>query len=464
MSLNFGKGIHLNGAVDEGGGGGGDVTVNKDYTELSNKPSINGVTLIGNKTSADLGISTTGGGEDKYGIRGDYCSKYGIIDCPNGLMSSPVGTNSLVIAAGIRLLMPNKDNQTTLASQETYNIESANDFTLFYLDGSWFEANEVCWQVAEPNGTADATAWWNPEDNKWRFKSNDTGNVFREASGTPLADVYMQNGAVIRIEYAGYRLLNSQIFATQEYAAQKQDKTDSALTTTDKTVTGAINELKNLINFNSVSIASKQDSTDNALTTTNKTIVGAINEIKASGGSGEYTAPVTIYSIEDAPTLFSITTPSTTNSLDEHLITIQLPIKKDGHPYIFYINHFMRISTSQECKRRLTIYSCTQNATTTDFNTVATSRSYTSNFYIPAQKLIDNAGIFVFMYNPDEDYSGNENMTIRCIYSKDFITENNYGVDSYRVISLTLMAYQQLPIGSLETYSSGLVPPPPSNS
>lgn len=36
-----------------GGGGGG----TSDYSQLSNKPSINGSTLIGNKTSADLGLA-----------------------------------------------------------------------------------------------------------------------------------------------------------------------------------------------------------------------------------------------------------------------------------------------------------------------------------------------------------------------------------------------------------------------
>lgn len=41
-----------------GGGGGGGTT---NYNELENKPSINGVTLSGNKTSADLNISGGGG-------------------------------------------------------------------------------------------------------------------------------------------------------------------------------------------------------------------------------------------------------------------------------------------------------------------------------------------------------------------------------------------------------------------
>ena len=37
-----------------GGGGGG----SDSYSDLKNKPQINGTTLSGNKTSADLGIQT----------------------------------------------------------------------------------------------------------------------------------------------------------------------------------------------------------------------------------------------------------------------------------------------------------------------------------------------------------------------------------------------------------------------
>lgn len=42
-----------------GGGGGGGTT---NYSELSNKPQINGVTLDGNKTSEELHITSGGGG------------------------------------------------------------------------------------------------------------------------------------------------------------------------------------------------------------------------------------------------------------------------------------------------------------------------------------------------------------------------------------------------------------------
>ena len=40
--------------LSEGGGGGGGTS---DYPELTNKPQINGVTLLGNKTTSDLGIN-----------------------------------------------------------------------------------------------------------------------------------------------------------------------------------------------------------------------------------------------------------------------------------------------------------------------------------------------------------------------------------------------------------------------
>ena len=46
--------LELKEVIEQGGGGGGGTS---DYSQLSNKPSINGSTLIGNKTSADLGLA-----------------------------------------------------------------------------------------------------------------------------------------------------------------------------------------------------------------------------------------------------------------------------------------------------------------------------------------------------------------------------------------------------------------------
>lgn len=51
---------HLRGALSPRGGLNGQLSddiVHKDYEELTNKPSINGVTLIDDKSFEDLGMS-----------------------------------------------------------------------------------------------------------------------------------------------------------------------------------------------------------------------------------------------------------------------------------------------------------------------------------------------------------------------------------------------------------------------
>lgn len=49
---------YLDAILKKGGGGGG----TSDYTDLTNKPQINGVTLTGNKSTSDLGINAAGVG------------------------------------------------------------------------------------------------------------------------------------------------------------------------------------------------------------------------------------------------------------------------------------------------------------------------------------------------------------------------------------------------------------------
>lgn len=46
-----------------GSGGGGGTGGTSDYLDLDNKPLINGVMLVGNKTAEDLGLNTKGGAE-----------------------------------------------------------------------------------------------------------------------------------------------------------------------------------------------------------------------------------------------------------------------------------------------------------------------------------------------------------------------------------------------------------------
>ena len=97
----------INNALSGGGGGGGGTT---DYTELENKPSINSVTLSGNKTTSDLGIdevpevtsedngkvltATYSGGTGSFGWT---------TPASGGLQVETDGTNYWITVNGIRL-------------------------------------------------------------------------------------------------------------------------------------------------------------------------------------------------------------------------------------------------------------------------------------------------------------------------------------------------------------------------
>lgn len=198
-------------SIPEVGTGGVSGTTN--YIELINKPMINGVTLNGNKTTEELGIIS-----DTYGIKGDYCSRYGIISAQYGLITYTALDNEVIIKAGIQLIIPNKDTRTLIGSDIRYEIQSVTDVTLFYAEGNILEAEHVYYQTQEPpeDGQYSYIAWWNPKINKWSFKSNDTGNVWREADATPIADIHFTNENIVRVDHVGYRHLNTIMFATQD--------------------------------------------------------------------------------------------------------------------------------------------------------------------------------------------------------------------------------------------------------
>lgn len=205
-----------------GGGTGEGGTTN--FNELTNKPMINGVTLVGNKNTSDLNISYNDLIDlptritETYGIKGDYCSKYGIISAQYGLVDYETLSNEVTIKGGIQLIVPNKDTKILIASDIKYEVLSITDVTLFYVDGEILEADQVYYQTQEPleNGEFVYVAWWNPEINKWSFKSNDTGNIWRQADATPIADIHFTNENIVRIDHVGYRHLNTMQFATQD--------------------------------------------------------------------------------------------------------------------------------------------------------------------------------------------------------------------------------------------------------
>ena len=181
------------------------------------------VLKVGANGNVELGEVESGGEvtqvADVYGVRGDYAIHYGILDCPNGLIEHSALDKNITVSAGIVLQVAGKNTKTTIASPIEYIVQETGDIVLFYAEGSILEAGAVYYQEAEPsNGDVGYLAWFNPNKEAnpsqvWQFKSYDTGNVWREAPATPIANVNAGESNIINVDYMGYRILDDDILA-----------------------------------------------------------------------------------------------------------------------------------------------------------------------------------------------------------------------------------------------------------
>ena len=146
------------------------------------------------------------------GIKGDYCSTYGILAAPNGVLTA--NGMKLTLKAGLVLQCAGQEAKTTIASDTVHEVESTQDFDFFYADGAFYEATQVVYSRTEPeNGDTGILAWWNPDIKKWKFKSNAAGNVWAEAVATPVAHIHTDGTTITRIDHIGYRVLDDEVYA-----------------------------------------------------------------------------------------------------------------------------------------------------------------------------------------------------------------------------------------------------------
>lgn len=186
-------------------------TGNTQYELLSvlDKAVANGVASLDENAKVpvnqlpDTVINTT---DD--GIKGDYCSTYGILDSPNGVLTA--SGMKLTLKAGLVLQCAGQEAKTTIAGDTVHEVESTADFDLFYADGAFYEATQVVWSKTEPeNGDTGIVAWWNPDAGKWKFKSNAAGNVWATADkAARLAHIHTDGTTITRIDYIGTRVLD----------------------------------------------------------------------------------------------------------------------------------------------------------------------------------------------------------------------------------------------------------------
>lgn len=154
-------------------------------------------------------ISAGGSSADNNGLEGDYCSKYGIVDeTSSGLPTQGTG-NQIIIPAQLVMDVPGSPGLTTNSTKITHDLVSTTNCEIFLAEGTVIEATETYWQTTEPeDGQTGYLAWWNGTE--WKFKSNDTGNVWRAANAVRIAKCIFTDGTLTRLCFTGCRVLNKQ--------------------------------------------------------------------------------------------------------------------------------------------------------------------------------------------------------------------------------------------------------------
>lgn len=172
---------------------------------------------------ANVPVVKSSVGTDNNGIKGDYFATWGWMESSTrGLPTIVSGSNNITIPAGTILMCPGSDGYITISSDTTFENNLTGDFTLFYarnLDGTgagFIAATEVVWSDTEPepNGQTGFQAWKKSGSSNWQLRSNDSGNVWKEVVGGPIADVHYTDGNATRIDFDGYRQFNKQMYAT----------------------------------------------------------------------------------------------------------------------------------------------------------------------------------------------------------------------------------------------------------
>lgn len=253
-----------------------------DILDSSNLGSyVDGTTI----TYTNSKLSAVGGGAsdtEKYGLEGDYCSKYGIVDCPNGILAE--GTGQVTLKAGVVMQMTETDGLTTNASDMPHDITSTVDFDLFYTSGSLLEATQVVFSEQEPeDGATGVLAWYN--GTQWQFKSNDAGNVWKSAPAVRLAHIHITDGNITRIDYIGNRHLNKVIPVTTDTAQTITGiKTFPAYTKFNETIqfTGTLSRIQNAYG-NNLFLDDKSNNTIQLGEASRTTILS--NTVKDSSGN-----------------------------------------------------------------------------------------------------------------------------------------------------------------------------------
>ena len=121
-----------------GGGGGGETS---DYTQLTNKPQINNVTLTGNKSLSDIGAQPTINNDNKLAGSLSVLTGY-----EKASSAADLAATDTVNAAFGKIEKRVSDNETNISSLQGHFTFSANS-KMYYL------------QPEQPSNPSDGDIW-----------------------------------------------------------------------------------------------------------------------------------------------------------------------------------------------------------------------------------------------------------------------------------------------------------------
>lgn len=279
--------------ANSGGGGGGTT----DYDDLSNKPKIGGVTLSGNKSASDLGLATTtdlAGKQDTLTFDSvptdgstNPVESNGVYDALAGKQNVFTSGDYLEMANGVLNVTKNKGNDlysykfitTSTSDQPRVKIQR-------YINGV-FQSEETYNNdnVRVNPVTLDGlfTFTYGLDGYRWQY--------------TLLANSHQHNaGEVVKWMY------NVSVDSTESFDVVPQDTSKNLVLQED--LDAALATKANASDV-TTALATKQDATDNNLTTTSKTVVGAVNELKSglTDLSEEVNGDATTYPYADVITI-----------------------------------------------------------------------------------------------------------------------------------------------------------------
>ena len=197
----------------------GNDLIGKANTDLSNVDN-DGKTMIIETVMPELKRKQDIG-HDMYGIKGDYATEYGILECPKEILT--INNRTITLNKDIVLKCPGVSAQIIISNDIHHDLEANHPIDIFYAKDenqveNLFECGEVYYQEEEPeDGENFFIAWWKPSTKTWQFKSNATGNIWRIATACRIAHLDINNdGKVLKVDYIGNRILNTEVVAEKK--------------------------------------------------------------------------------------------------------------------------------------------------------------------------------------------------------------------------------------------------------